>query len=78
MIQRDIETIDISRDEWLRKSLSTNFTFAHRKSEFHWVSKRNLGDHIFGVIQRKRMHESHRPPMKEEEKSLTKNGLEHT
>jgi len=60
--QRDIETVDISREKWIRQCLSNNFVFYHRNSPFTWVAKNDLGNHIFGVIQRERLHESHLPP----------------
>lgn len=63
MSQSDIETFAISKEDWIRRSLETGATFAHRgDKELHWVPLSAERDCILGLLQLQKPHEHHKPP----------------
>ena len=55
-----------SREEWLRRVFSTDITFIHRKSQFHFVPdaqlQRETNGLIVGRVGRKRTTQENEPP----------------
>lgn len=62
--QLDIETRkDDSREDWLRHALSEGFEFTHwGGGSLHWVPLQPIDECIFGLLERTRPHEHHKPP----------------
>jgi hypothetical protein len=53
-----------TREDWLRKSLAERFTFLGRGGkELVWVPKAHTNELIFGLIQGKKAHSFHEPPI---------------
>jgi len=62
--QLDIETrTGDTREEWLRHSLAHTFEFPHwGGGTLYWVPLSPIGESLFGLLQRTRPHEHHKPP----------------
>jgi hypothetical protein len=64
--QVDIETLKISREDWLRKVFSEPFAVPYRSADLvHWVPQQSpQRDILMGVIQKELTHTFHEPPEK--------------
>ncbi|WP_146190662.1 hypothetical protein [Marinicauda salina] len=61
--QRDIETWEGTREEWLRHALAQPFNFEHRAGRrLYWVPKEPADSSIVGILEIERDHEHHEPP----------------
>jgi len=52
---------ELTREQWIRVSLSEQFKFTHRKKEFYWVPKDEDSD-IVGIVERQTERLRHRSP----------------
>ncbi len=54
---------DQTREEWLRHALAEPFEFSYRGDDvMYWVPREAVDECIFGLVERKKPHEHHRPP----------------
>ncbi len=57
------ETPDITREAWLRSCLSRQIAFDHRAGQsIYWVPRNDIGEYVYGVIQRQKPHLHHVSP----------------
>lgn len=52
----------LKREDWLREAFSKRFQFIHSGNELHWVPASDIGDLLFGRVDRQVKHEHHADP----------------
>lgn len=57
------ETPNLTREAWLWRCLSNRIEFDHRADQsIYWVPRNDIGEYIYGVIQREKPHLHHMSP----------------
>lgn len=62
-IQIEMFEENLSKEEWIRKSLERQVKFRGRNGkDFYWTPHENIDNYIFGIIQAQKQQKLHNPP----------------